>query len=91
MKKRHEFNDENQSDDTQHFLDWCRMSSLMVVPAQSLGADVLIVQAGEDAVDDVTLLLSPFNHVCSLGFCLFSSRLKEKMLSRFFGAPSGSI
>lgn len=32
------------------------------VPAQSLGADVLIVHTGEDVGDDGALLLSPLNH-----------------------------
>lgn len=40
---------------------------LRVVPAQSLGADVIIVQGGEDAVDDGALVLGPLNH----GGCLF--------------------
>lgn len=40
---------------------------LRVVPAQSLGADVIIVQGGEDVADDVALALSPLNH----GGCLF--------------------
>lgn len=36
------------------------------IPAQSLGADVIIVQGGEDAADDGTLLVSPVNHGCFL-------------------------
>lgn len=42
---------------------------LRVVPAQSLGADVIIVQGGEDAVDDGALVLGPLNHGDCLGLC----------------------
>lgn len=32
------------------------------IPAQSLGADVIIVQGGEDAVDGGAVVVSPLNH-----------------------------
>lgn len=32
------------------------------LPDQSLGADIVIVQVGEEAVDDGALLISPLNH-----------------------------
>lgn len=42
---------------------------LRVVPAQSLGADVVIVQVGEDVADDGALVVSPLNHGgCFFGF-----------------------
>lgn len=49
---------------------------MVSVPAQSLGADVFIVQVGKDAGDDAAVLLGPLNHG---GSCLsFCSGLKEK-------------
>lgn len=44
------------------------------VPAQSPGADIVIVQAGKNAADDPALVLSPLNH----GGCLLLFRLKRK-------------
>ena len=52
----------------------CRVCREDVVPAQSLGADVLIVQVGEDVGDDGALLLGPLNHD---GFCLLCFSLGE--------------
>lgn len=33
-----------------------------IVPGQRLGADIFVVQGGEDAADDGALVLSPLNH-----------------------------
>lgn len=43
-------------------------------PDQSLGADVVIVQVGEEVVDDGALLISPLNH----GDTCLASDLQEK-------------
>lgn len=38
---------------------------MFAMPAQSLGADIVIVEVGEDIGDDGALLIGPLNHGCS--------------------------
>lgn len=54
------------------------------VPGQSLGANVVIVQVGEDVVDDAALLLGPLNHLVLFSFV----QAREKTLNGSLrGAP----
>lgn len=41
---------------------------LLPSPGQSLGANIIIVQVGEDVGDDAALLLGPLNHLVFFSF-----------------------
>lgn len=47
-------------------------------PDQSLGADIVIVQVGEEVVDDGALLISPLNHGDSCLVCLQTCKKKTE-------------
>lgn len=64
-----------------------------VVPAQSLGADVLIVQVGEDVGDGGALLLGPLDHDGSRLICFSLGETGKKNQDEygFNSKPAGSI